>query len=159
MLTCEQSRDRRAIDILHVLEQDGKALVRSSTLHSKSVTELANAVLTSHVFDSTTGSHVYLSLPTRLQRVRQVLMADMVSGGRPADDEEIWRVKIEAHKVSALYIGLDSKPAFEAPDMSGLPQWMQERVAVLAMLTQAPPTKPIPGVGRRITESVYWIVH
>lgn len=158
MLTCDQSRDRLAIDILHVLEQDGKALVRGNAIYGLIITELSDAVLTSHVFNPTTGSHTYLSLPDRLQRVRQVLMADMVSGGRPADDEEIWRVKIEAHKVSALYIGLDSKPTFEAPDMSGLPQWMQERVAVLAMLTQAPPTKPIPGVGRRITESVYWIV-
>lgn len=39
-----------------------------------------------------------------------------------------------------------------------LPSWMQERLAVLNMLSYIPPTETIPGVGRRISEYVFWVV-
>jgi hypothetical protein len=39
-----------------------------------------------------------------------------------------------------------------------LPQWMQEQVAVLSVLDPAEkPAATIPGVGRRISEDVYWV--
>lgn len=38
-----------------------------------------------------------------------------------------------------------------------LPQWIRERLAVLAMESFEPPTEDIPNVGRRISEWVYWV--
>lgn len=41
--------------------------------------------------------------------------------------------------------------------ISDLPVWVQERVAVLAVCNPEPPTHVVEGVGRRISENVYWI--
>jgi len=38
-----------------------------------------------------------------------------------------------------------------------LPNWIRERLAVLAMESFEPPTEDIAGVGRRISEWVYWV--
>ena len=38
-----------------------------------------------------------------------------------------------------------------------LPQWMQEKVALLMMTSCDPPTTPIQGVGQRINEGTFWI--
>jgi len=38
-----------------------------------------------------------------------------------------------------------------------LPQWMQEKVALLMMTSYDPPTTPIQGVGQRINEGTFWI--
>jgi hypothetical protein len=78
--------------------------------------------------------------------------------GRVSDDEEIWRVVVNELGVKALYIGLGSQAPIEAQTLSELPRWMQERVSVLSMLSESPPTSPVEGVGRRITDTVYWIV-
>lgn len=42
-------------------------------------------------------------------------------------------------------------------DLSDLPSWMQERIAMLNMLSFKPPTETVDGVGRRITEFTYWV--
>lgn len=42
-------------------------------------------------------------------------------------------------------------------ELSDLPQWMQERIAMLSMLSYEPPTETVPGVGRRISEYTYWV--
>jgi len=42
-------------------------------------------------------------------------------------------------------------------DLSDLPTWMQERIAMLSMLSFTPPTETVPGVGRRISEVTYWV--
>ena len=41
--------------------------------------------------------------------------------------------------------------------MEKLPQWMQEKVALLMMTSCDPPTTPIQGVGQRINEGTFWI--
>ena len=38
-----------------------------------------------------------------------------------------------------------------------LPQWMQEKVALLMMTSYTPPVTPIRGVGQRIREDTFWI--
>lgn len=38
-----------------------------------------------------------------------------------------------------------------------LPQWMQDKIAVLSMLSEKPPTEDVPGIGRRIYSDVYWV--
>lgn len=42
-------------------------------------------------------------------------------------------------------------------DLSDLPDWMQERIAMLNMLSFKPPTETVDGVGRRISEFTYWV--
>lgn len=39
-----------------------------------------------------------------------------------------------------------------------LPDWLQERLSILSMLSPEPPTETIEGVGRRISRFVYWVV-
>ena len=41
--------------------------------------------------------------------------------------------------------------------VSDLPTWVQERIAVLAVCSPNPPTPTVEGIGRRISESIYWI--
>lgn len=92
----------------------------------------------------------------RLLNLRNAMLMELT--GRVSDDEEIWRVAVNPLGVSALHIGLGAKPEIRSGSLAGLPEWMQERVSVLSMLSESPPTTPIEGVGRRITDSVYWIV-
>lgn len=38
-----------------------------------------------------------------------------------------------------------------------LPQWMQEKLAVLSIMTANPPTSEVDGVGRRISDDIFWV--
>lgn len=38
------------------------------------------------------------------------------------------------------------------------PQWLQDRVLALRMLTEGPPTSWVEGLGRRISKDVFWVV-
>ena len=38
-----------------------------------------------------------------------------------------------------------------------LPDWVKDRLALLMMVDPTPPTKYVDGVGRRISETVFWI--
>lgn len=38
------------------------------------------------------------------------------------------------------------------------PQWLQDRVLALRMLTEKPPTSWVEGLGRRISKDVFWVV-
>jgi len=42
-------------------------------------------------------------------------------------------------------------------EVSDLPTWVQERIAVLAVCSPEPPTPTVEGIGRRISENVYWV--
>jgi hypothetical protein len=39
-----------------------------------------------------------------------------------------------------------------------LPNWVKERLALLLMTSPTPPTDPIDGVGRRVSETVFWVL-
>ena len=52
---------------------------------------------------------------------------------------------------------IDSELEGYYDSVSALPTWVQERVAVLAVCSPNPPTPTVDGIGRRISESVYWI--
>ena len=41
--------------------------------------------------------------------------------------------------------------------IADLPIWVQERVAVLAVCNPEPPTHIVEGIGRRISENIYWV--
>lgn len=145
MLTCEE-RERR---LFAILEEDICNLL-----------DQTNYAISSDLLDAAVATQSEWGYPKtieeRLLNLRNAMLMELT--GKVDEDEDIWRVVVEPHKVSALYIGLGAKPPITGFAMSDLPQWMQERVVVLSMLTESPPTKPIKGVGRRITESVYWVV-
>ena len=76
-----------------------------------------------------------------------------------------YRVQIEPeppHGCGVMYVGFgdgSGKSAkswrFSRPDR--MPDWMQERVAVLRLLDVSKERQSIKGVGRRVTLNVFWI--
>ena len=52
---------------------------------------------------------------------------------------------------------IDSELEGYYDDLSNLPTWVQERIAVLSVCSPNPPTPVVEGIGRRISESIYWI--
>jgi hypothetical protein len=73
----------------------------------------------------------------------------------------IYRIHIDPdNTVDVTCIGLESiDSALEGTydSLDALPEWVQERIAVLSMLSATPPTQDIPTVGRRITNRTYWV--
>lgn len=41
--------------------------------------------------------------------------------------------------------------------IDALPNWIKERLAVLMMTSPTPPTDPVDGIGRRISENIFWV--
>ena len=52
---------------------------------------------------------------------------------------------------------IDSELEGYYDEVSALPVWVQERIAVLAVCSPNPPTPTVEGVGRRISENIYWV--
>jgi hypothetical protein len=77
--------------------------------------------------------------------------------------ENVYRVRVEpdTKTVEVICLGIDSIDADTEgiyDDTSKLPEWMQERLAVLSMMKVDPPQNKVEGVGMRIDEHVYWII-
>ncbi len=75
-------------------------------------------------------------------------------------DHNIYRIHLVGPVVSVLCLGMervDSCLQGEYSSLDELPQWVQERIALLSMLTATPPTEEVHGVGRRISEHTYWV--
>ena len=76
------------------------------------------------------------------------------------DIENVYRVLV-GPTIEVVCLGIDSvdkEVEGTYADMSELPAWMQERVAVLSMIKVNPPQTKIEGVGMRVDESVYWVI-
>ncbi len=77
-------------------------------------------------------------------------------------DDNIYRVYVspdDGH-VSVACIGierLDSLADGTYDSSDKLPDWMQEKLAVLLMMSSAPPTERVVGVGQRMDEDIFWI--
>ncbi len=41
--------------------------------------------------------------------------------------------------------------------LDDLPEWIQNKLAVLMTLDHTPPTAPVEGVGKRISKNVFWV--
>ena len=52
---------------------------------------------------------------------------------------------------------IDSELEGYYSEVSALPTWVQERIAVLAVCSPDPPTPTVDGIGRRISENIYWV--
>lgn len=98
-------------------------------------------------------------LPNKgLEIGKAYIMLKMVTD-QPAST--IYRIHIDPdNMVDVTCIGLESvDSALEGTydSLDALPEWVQERIAVLSMLSATPPTQDIPSVGRRITNRTYWV--
>lgn len=77
-------------------------------------------------------------------------------------DDNIYRVSVDQDTgyVKVACIGLESVDAIVDGNYDGinkLPDWMQEKLTLLSMLSPVPPTEPVEGVGRRINADIYWV--
>lgn len=90
------------------------------------------------------------------------LMPSMVLAMAKSDTDEVWRVEeYPTGAVETMYIGfspIDSERVILYEDSSELPEWINDRVAVLRMMPCNPVTSVVFGVGRRISEHVFWVV-
>ena len=77
-------------------------------------------------------------------------------------DDTTYRVDIafDTKQVEVVCFGMNSVDT----DVEGtygsvkeLPKWMQDRIAVLAMLRVPPPLNDVVGVGSRIGPYLYWV--
>jgi hypothetical protein len=81
--------------------------------------------------------------------------------GGPSDDN-IYRILIHptTKHVEVTCVGLEKVDAqaegvYRSTNL--LPDWMQEKLAVLTMMSAEPPTKIVEGIGRRIDHDRYWV--
>ena len=73
---------------------------------------------------------------------------------------EVFRLEVADGSVTIINFSLEMLDN----DISGwysevdlLPDWVKDRLALLMMVDPTPPTKYVDGVGRRISETVFWI--
>lgn len=76
-----------------------------------------------------------------------------------ANDDHIYRVSICPDGVDIICFGMGVDTVHDGHYINAdvLPKWVQERLAVLMMMSYAPPTEEVEGVGRRISRDVYWV--
>ena len=85
-----------------------------------------------------------------------VIMAHMIR-----DEPKTYRISLnDKGGVEVVCFDLekvDSELEGYYDEVSDLPTWVQERIAVLAVCSPEPPTPTVEGIGRRISENVYWV--
>jgi hypothetical protein len=76
-----------------------------------------------------------------------------------ADDNNIYRVSVCPDGVDVICFGMGVDTIHDGHYINAdvLPKWVQERLAVLMMMSYTPPTEEVEGVGRRISRDVYWV--
>lgn len=79
---------------------------------------------------------------------------------RAPHEDNIFRVNIASEGVDIMCLGLERVDSdvdgyYDCPD--DLPDWVQERLAILMMMDATPPTTEVEGVGRRISASIFWV--
>lgn len=74
-------------------------------------------------------------------------------------DDSIYRVSVcpDGVDVVCFGMGVDTIHDGHYINVDVLPKWVQERLAVLMMMTYTPPTEEVESVGRRISRDVYWV--
>jgi hypothetical protein len=78
------------------------------------------------------------------------------------DHDTLYRVSIDpdTNTVQVSCIGIDrvdSELEGNYLTVEDLPQWVQERIALLMMVDPKPPTPEIEGVGQRIDRYTFWV--
>ena len=77
--------------------------------------------------------------------------------------ENVYRVMVDPNTgcVEVVCLGIvsvDSEAEGTYSDTSKLPQWLQEKLAVLVMIKVDPPQTKVEGVGMRVDDDVYWVI-
>lgn len=78
------------------------------------------------------------------------------------NDNHIYRVALDVRNnhIEVVCLGMESVD-IEAEGIyrstSELPMWIQEKLAVLSMMSDQPPTTEVKGVGMRISTDVFWV--
>jgi hypothetical protein len=77
-------------------------------------------------------------------------------------DDTMYRVMVDAGKncIRVQCIGMycvDNTLDGSYSGMEKLPQWMQEKVALLMMTSSTPPIQEVTGIGQRISEDTFWV--
>ena len=77
------------------------------------------------------------------------------------DFDVLIRAQIEGGKVRLEAFGLDDKlcglPLPCELDEGDLPEWLGRKLSILMVMPHESPTSYVSGVGRRITENVFWV--
>lgn len=101
--------------------------------------------------------------PRFKQAVRKLAQHDLwiaMVKGNPVLDDNIYRIRLMVDGIEVICFGLesvDSKLRGHYDGVDDLPDWVKERLAVLMVLDSTPPTGELEGVGRRISEKVFWV--
>ncbi len=77
-------------------------------------------------------------------------------------DDTMYRVMVDVGKncIRVQCIGMycvDNTLDGSYSGMEKLPQWMQEKVALLMMTSSTPPIQEVTGIGQRISEDTFWV--
>jgi hypothetical protein len=87
------------------------------------------------------------------------LSSAMIDNLVAISDDNIYRVSVCPDGVDVVCFGMGVDTVHDGHYINAdvLPKWVQERLAVLMMMTPTPPTEEVEGVGRRISRDVYWV--
>jgi hypothetical protein len=139
----------------------------TNTAESKHMTSdvIRNLLGDAYTFDARVQAVRWLAWKD--ENVAELEGAAMVNTNWQYEDfnQHILRVEISENGTSVVSLGLgieleevlDAELEGDYPNPQALPDWMQERLAVLMLTPSEPPTKEIAGVGRRMSENVFWI--
>ena len=92
----------------------------------------------------------------------QLFILKMLPNQRtPVSEDSVYRIQITPeYAVRMMCFGMPTIDADEDgvyASVDDLPKWVRDRLAVLSLVSCTPPTQEIEGVGRRISESIYWV--
>ena len=87
------------------------------------------------------------------------MLTDRELENAPLADDNIYRVSVCPDGVDVVCFGMGVDTIHDGHYINAdvLPKWVQERLAVLMMMSYTPPTEEVEGVGRRISRDVYWV--
>ncbi len=77
--------------------------------------------------------------------------------------ENVYRVRVSpnSQEIEVACLGLenvDSEAEGIFSSVAQLPEWMQNRLAVLSLMKVEPPQTKVDGIGMRVDENVFWII-
>ena len=133
-------RSRRSfISIQEKVKIVAEALKRARTERRRLDTVLMRGYILD-IFLNDLGTYASMQLAAQ---AKDVLRLEVVDGSVTIID---FSLEMLDNDISGWYSEVDL-----------LPDWVKDRLALLMMVDPTPPTKYVDGVGRRISETVFWI--
>ena len=94
-----------------------------------------------HLYDTSHSDDPYFPSLIRVEFNGQQVTVDTIKRGNPNT------------------LSINTVMETQRMHMDELPLWMQKHLAVLSTFSTTPPVPDIAGVGRRISEDVYWVYY